>query len=599
MADPPGKTTAVQSTTEAVGAVSRGARVALVLYHRDGAKVVPLTPGQPVVVGREWPADAVVPDASLSRRHASFLWTDDGVTVEDLGSTNGTRLNGVPITRATFQPGDEVLAGSVAISLDAPAGKGEPAPGVEGHDRWLARLEDEVVRARTFGRSVAVLLVRATDAEPVRRWIAGARRALRPVDAVAFYGPDSALVLLPETDRDGAARAARALVEARAGRATAGVASFPETARSAEELVEVARESLRRASARTAVHAAPPRETLPPVPAEGPVVASPRMRALFETVARVARSNVPVLVLGETGTGKEVVAAAIHQASPRAAKPLRSINCGAIPGTLLESLLFGHEKGAFTGADRMQKGVFEQADGGTVFLDEVGELSAAAQVALLRVLEAKRITRVGSTEEIEVDVRIVAATHRDLEAMCEAGSFRQDLLYRLNTVPLEVPPLRERSEDVAPLARRFLAEAAAANGSTVRTIRPEAIDLLERHGWPGNVRELRNAIERAVVLATGDEIGPLDLPERVRAAAAPVVAAAAPAPAGPGDGAVSADPDADFRSRVRTYEVDLILDALHRAGGNQTEAARLLRMPVRTLAHKIQQYGLKKRFDAE
>jgi len=213
-----------------------------------------------------------------------------------------------------------------------------------------------------------------------------------------------------------------------------------------------------------------------------------------------------------TGTGKEVLARLIHEGGPRRDKPLVAVNCGAIPAELLESTLFGHERGAFTGAGQQQKGLFEAADGGTIMLDEVGELPAAAQVALLRVLEEKRVRRVGATREIEVDVRVIAATHRDLEAMVEARSFRRDLFYRLNGVDVTLPPLRARREDIAPLAERFLKKAAKANGREVRSIAPEAMVLLKEYGWPGNVRELRNAVERAVVIAEAARL--LDMPLR-------------------------------------------------------------------------------------
>ncbi|MBI2892064.1 MAG: sigma 54-interacting transcriptional regulator [Deltaproteobacteria bacterium] len=582
-------TNVVETARSQAGAVP-STRVSLVLYHRDGAKVVPLVQGTPVVVGREWPADSVVADPSLSRQHARFTLADDGVWVEDLGSTNGTKLGGEPVSRALVVPGAEVALGSVAASLHVLAPKDGGLRGVDGHDRLLTRLEDEVLRARTFGRPLALVMVRSLEGAPVRHWIDRVQKLLRPVDASGFYGPTSAIVLLPEMDQAAATEIARALAGAPGLALAAGVATFPRSATSADELVDVARTAARSATSGQPVLDAAPRDTLvPPAAAEGPIVRSPAMRALYDTLERVARSTIPVLVHGETGTGKEVVATTIHAAGPRCAGPLRCINCGAIPATLVESVLFGHERGAFTGADRMQKGIFEEARGGTVFLDEIGELSAAAQVALLRVIETKRLMRVGSTHEIEVDVRVLAATHRDLEAMCSAGTFRWDLLYRLNTMTLDVPPLRERTEEIAPLADRFLAEAVRVSQGTARSISPEALALLVRYHWPGNVRELRNVIDRAVVIATGEVIGPLDLSDRVRGLGAAPEPSPAGAPTDDGGGA-------DFKDRIRTYETELILDALRRTGGNQKEAANLLRMPIRTLAHKLLAYGIKKKF---
>nr|MDQ3037490.1 sigma-54 dependent transcriptional regulator [Myxococcota bacterium] len=318
------------------------------------------------------------------------------------------------------------------------------------------------------------------------------------------------------------------------------------------------------------------------------IVASPAMREVYALVRRVAGASIPILIQGETGTGKEVIARAIHAESPRRQRPLRSINCGAIPATLIESVLFGHEKGAFTGAERASPGIFEQADGGTVMLDEVGELSLAAQAALLRVLETKRVARVGAVHEIDVDVRVVAATHRDLEAMIESGGFRRDLLYRLNAMTMRVPPLRERPEEIDALADAFLVEGSKASGAAVRSIDPRARALLQSYAWPGNVRELRNVIERAVLVCGGEAIQPEDLGERI------VRAPSAPSSIVPPAVVGSLDDDSDFKDRVRQYETELILDALKRASGNQTQAAKMLRMPLRTLVHKMSSYGIRK-----
>jgi DNA-binding NtrC family response regulator len=251
-------------------------------------------------------------------------------------------------------------------------------------------------------------------------------------------------------------------------------------------------------------------------------------------------------------------------------------------------VLFGHEQGAFTSADKSARGIFEQAEGGTVLLDEIGELAAPAQAALLRVLETKKVTRVGGDREIDVDVRVIAATHRDLESMVQAGRFRADLLYRLNPMTLYIPPLRERVEEIRPLAERFLKEANKQAGTDVRSFDPAAMAALERYPWPGNVRELRNVIERAVVLAEHNVITLGELTERVRGA--PPAAAAAPPEAGEG-------PIGDYKEHVRRYEIELIIKALAAHNGNQTEAARALQLPLRTLVHKIQTYGIRKTFE--
>jgi DNA-binding NtrC family response regulator len=309
------------------------------------------------------------------------------------------------------------------------------------------------------------------------------------------------------------------------------------------------------------------------------------MRRLYETVDRLATSVIPVLLLGETGSGKEVLARALHERGPRRGKPLACINCGAIPATLIESVLFGHERGAFTGATGQARGLFEEADGGSILLDEVGELSPSAQAALLRVLETKQVRRVGASHDVPVDVRVIAATHRDLEAMTRTGAFRADLLYRLNAMILEIPPLRERPEEINPLVELFIAQANAANGREVRTIDDEARRVLHRYPWPGNLRELRNTIERAVVIAASPEITVADLPRKVRELAG-AGRAAEPGPEAAGT--------LDLRAGVQRYEEQAILEALRQAGGNRTEAARRLGVPVRTLSHKIRQHGIRK-----
>jgi DNA-binding NtrC family response regulator len=427
-------------------------RYALLVVHAGGSETVALEPGVPVVVGRRPPSDVCVQSGKLSRSHARFTLDPAGVVrVEDLGSTNGTWVQGARVEAAEIAPGGEVLLGDALVTVQATA----------------------------------------------------------PADAVV---------------------------------ASAGGGP----------------------------------------PEDAPIAAAPAMRALLETAARVAASSVPVILQGETGTGKEVVARFLHEQSPRAARPIVCVNCAAIPAQLVESTLFGHERGAFTGAAQRQIGVFEEADGGTVFLDEIAELPLPAQAALLRVLETGRFARVGSPREIAVDVRVVAATHRDLEALAEGGAFRADLYYRLAVMVLSIPPLRDRAEDVEPLARRFMARARG----RVRAIDPAAIALLRAYAWPGNVRELRNAIERAVVLARGDTLRPEDLPARVREAAAPP--AAAPRPTEPPPSAV------DLRAQVQAYQVRVLVETLEATGWNQSEAARRLGMPIRTLSNRVKALGLKK-----
>ena len=324
--------------------------------------------------------------------------------------------------------------------------------------------------------------------------------------------------------------------------------------------------------ARIRLLAEPPREASPAQGDRGSIVAGRELSAVLRAAERAANSRITMLLLGETGTGKEVIARHVHASSPRASGPMICVNCGAIPKELVESTFFGHERGAFTGAHQMQRGVFESAHGGTVFLDEIGELHPGAQAALLRVLETGQITRVGASEARAVDVRIIAATHRDLVRMSEAQEFRSDLYFRLSTVTIEIPPLRRRRDDILPLARAFLTMANQTHGRHVETIAPGAAACLAAYAWPGNVRELRNVIERAVVLAEADVVQEGDLPERLRSSS--------PVEQAPASGR-------KLRARVQAYEAELIKNALDAAGGSRAEAARLLGMPLRTLAHRI------------
>jgi DNA-binding NtrC family response regulator len=309
------------------------------------------------------------------------------------------------------------------------------------------------------------------------------------------------------------------------------------------------------------------------------VIVDRRMRGIYQDAGRATRGKLPVLILGETGSGKELVARAVHRESERRDKPFVAINCAAIAPSLLESALFGHERGAFTGASTSTEGVFERADGGVLFLDEVGDLTTTAQVALLRALETQRIIRVGGSREIPVDVQIVSATHCDLTAMVEEKTFRRDLYFRLNGVQLDLPPLRERTEEIEPMVQLFLAHARRDWGVRARSVTPEALDVLRRYAWPGNVRQLRYAIERAALLGGGETVGIADLPRNVTE---DLLTSTTSAPL------VRAIPvELALKQQLRQYERALIDEALRRAGGNREAAAKLLRVPLRTLFRKL------------
>jgi len=304
---------------------------------------------------------------------------------------------------------------------------------------------------------------------------------------------------------------------------------------------------------------------------------SRKMIELFDLLAQVAPTDATVLILGESGTGKELVANALHHNSPRASQPFIKVACAALPETLLESELFGHERGAFTGAIARREGRFWSAHRGSIFLDEVGEMSPTTQTKLLRVLQEKEFEPLGSTRTIKVDVRVIAATHKDLEKEVREGRFREDLFYRLNVVPISIPPLRERKEDLPSLAVYFLALYGEKNKKELKEISPKALDLLIRYDWPGNIRELENCIERAVIVARGEMITPADLPPQIQALSR-----------GKEDQGIL------FPSGISLQDAEkaLILKTLEDTGGNRSRAAEILGINRRTLQIKLKEYGL-------
>jgi two-component system, NtrC family, response regulator AtoC len=310
-----------------------------------------------------------------------------------------------------------------------------------------------------------------------------------------------------------------------------------------------------------------------------------KMKELCITVARIAQSNASVLITGESGSGKELIASAVHYNSGRCKGPFIKINCGAIPDGLLESEFFGHERGAFTGAIARRRGRFEQANGGTIFLDEIGDISLNLQVKLLRVLQERSFERVGANETIKTDVRIIGATNRDLEGMVRAGTFRQDLYYRLNVVAIEVPPLRERPEDIRLLTNVFLQRFAMENHREISMIDELALDALMKYTWPGNIRELANAIESAVIMSTGNVILPEDLPRQIFNAERRTGTTADASEAG---GKASRP----LKEMVKEFERQVIVQALDRHQNNRIKTARDLGISRRSLLYKLQEYNI-------
>jgi len=546
-------------------------RAFLVVHVADsehGSRVIDLPDGVDVTFGRSRGATFTLDHEKVSRMHARVRRAGDNLEIEDLGSRNGTRVNGERITGVQkLAHGDELAIGPIQAIVNVTSGLPRPAAVVDS-DAGEARLRAEVDRALRYYRYVTVAMLRVADDTVIDK-IAS---TLRPMDLVAEDAGDDYLIILPELGRAEGMRAVDQIVEQARSSGTAALVSSvlaPEDGTTVEDLIGALRSSLRTGR--------PVERTASPVTKNEPIVLDPGMQRVYSLVERIADSQMTVLILGETGVGKELVAEAIHRRSGRRDKPLIKLNCAALPETLLESELFGHERGAFTGADKRKIGFFEAADGGTLFLDEIGEMPLSLQAKLLRVLERKMITRVGGTTEISTDTRVVAATHRDLEAEVRLGRFRPDLLFRIGGFTLVVPPLRDRPSEIIALAEHFIHGTASEQGRPAPAIGDAARDALLAYGWPGNVRELKNAVDRALVLC-GETIDITDLPEKLRDVGQrvrPVSAAA------------------DVRGQLAEVERSAIVAALDAEHGNQTRAARRLGLSRRALIYKMEKYGLK------
>jgi len=532
--------------------------------------------------------------SSISREHARIIAEEDRICIQDLGSTNGTYVNGKRIGSDPVELliGDGLRFGDVIAHVRGRAASRAFPPRVVAADRFEERLQEEGERCVRHGRSMAAVSVSVADVDATlaAKARAAVLSSLRSLDVVVERNPARFDALIAECDREEAVEVAERIHRAldRSGLdGRVGVAAYPGDAPSVDSLLTASSLAMA-ALPEPGVQEAGESARVIQVGEREIIVAEPAMVRLFGLVERVAVGPMPVLVTGETGSGKDVVAEAIHALGPRASRPIVKLNCAALPENLLESELFGHERGAFTGADAAKPGLFETADRGTLFLDEIGEMSPALQAKLLRVLEDRRVRRVGATREKTVDVRVVAATHRDLKAAVESSTFRQDLYYRLSVMVLSVPPLRERQREIPLLAERVAAEAAERAGREPVTLGAAALEVLQRYDWPGNVRELQNAVGAAVVLCQGDEIAVEDLPVEI-------LEATGAFPAGDASQQV---PDSDDGPRMpldqelRAIEKRRISEALELSGGNQSEAARILGMPRRTFVNKVKSLGI-------
>lgn len=523
------------------------------------------------MLGRQSPADIILDDATLSRQHARLEATPEGAVLVDLGSKNGISTQGSRVSSLVVYPGLHFELGKLhALALEA---GGMPPPGAPVFLDGV--IDAELVRARYFRRPLTVALMQGAPKD-----LAALGQHLRPVDIVATYAPGVMAVCLPELS----VHDAQAVLQPAALSMRCGLAAFPQDGTSRDALLGNALHQLQRASTGSLQFSSPATLQSADIDVEDGIIhGAGAFGALLEQVDRCAAAPFPVLLHGDSGTGKELLARRIHQRSGLKGA-LRAINCGAIPASLIEATLFGHVRGAFTGAVSDQAGVFEAADGGTLFLDEIGELAPPAQAALLRVLEEKKLQRVGSNRDVTVDVRVVAATHADLAARAEAGTFRSDLYHRLSTLSLTVPPLRDRPEDIPPLAQHFAREAALQMKRSSVTFDQDAMAAMIAYRWPGNVRELRNVVNRALVFGAGDVIGIADLPAWADGLGLQRSHASEGSRAGQSE---------SLSDAVARVERTRIQEALAATDGNQTEAAALLGLPRRTLAHKVARYGLR------
>jgi len=446
-----------------------------------------------VIIGRSETADLRIDDASVSRQHASVSIEGDTITINDCGSQNGTFVNEVKINGETpLRPSDVIrIQRSTLILHVTPTITAQAAASVLQLPIFRDRVMDEIDRAIRYERNVSVLCLTwqsVKDGVGIARQIAD---QLRRMDCVSWLNPASLAVMLAEASSDEARTIATRLRARLDKTVRIGYATCPADGYDVDALVSTARSAAIALDAGNIGGSARAFQTLT-IGAQRVIVADPAVIRLYALIERLAPVDLSVLVTGETGCGKELAATAIHTQSHRRTRQMVSLNCAAMQETLVESELFGREKGAFSGAMTTKAGLIEAATESTLFLDEVGELSLPIQAKLLRVLETQRVTRVGDVREREVNVRIVAATNRDLEEDVAAGRFRQDLYFRLSAATLHIPPLRERPRELPLLAEAFLAEACARNSRSQMTIAPEAMEELLKYPWPGNVRELKN-----------------------------------------------------------------------------------------------------------
>jgi DNA-binding NtrC family response regulator len=541
-----------------------------------------------VSVGRSTRCAIQIDDSMASREHARIHVGSEGgvpvLTIEDVGSANGTRVRDAvikPGEPAAILPGEAIMIGSTVMMVL----QNRPTTGLRrlwSHAYFETRLEDECARAAKSRASFALARIRFAGAAPWTKVMPVLARDLVAPHVFASYGPKDYETLLVDMKPEETEGVIRGLIE---GFRAAGLDAqwamswYPRDGRTGDALLATANENLRL-----------PGAARRPSPGDVPAPDANGMARVRDMAARAASANINVLILGEMGVGKDVLARTIHKLSRRANAPFLAINCASLAESLIEAELFGHEKGGFTGAAGDKVGLLESANGGTVFLDEIGEMPVAMQAKLLQVIETREVRPVRGVKSRPIDVRFISATNVDIEAAVKTKAFRGDLMFRLNTLTLSIPPLRERKDEIPELVETFLKQSCEEMGRTL-TVSAEAVECLHGYSWPGNIRELRNVIERAVVLCDGPEIRPDHLPlEKMRPVATELTTlervgdAAKDGRGAANNGFVGTPAEMADRQKV--------LDALDACAWSQTRAARRLGISRRTLVSKLERYKI-------
>lgn len=599
------------------GAAGRDEPSYLLIIADGSSSAFALSDQPEVTMGRSSEVSLRIHHASVSRRHARLLLQGGDYVVEDLGSHNGTKVNGQRISGpCPVRSGDVIAVGEVLLILHQPAAA--PPPRMVLDARSLRRrLCEERERSLHYERPFALLTIDLGVGPWDRDGLAVALHPqLRNMDVLGVLGESLLCVVLPDLDEEEVVELGHALLAQllpQHPRVRGGYSLCPGDGHEIDTLITVSRRAAEASSAGRVVGAA----AIPSIRQFGEqtvLLADPAMLRLYDLIERLGQSTMPVLISGETGCGKELAAAALHHHSPRRGKRLLAINCAALPDTLAESELFGHERGAFSGAVQAKVGLLESAQGGTVFLDEVGELSPAIQAKLLRALETQRIVRVGDVRERPIDIRLVAATHRDLEAEAKAGRFRQDLYFRLGAAVVSLPPLRHRPMEIPMLARTFLSKARRRLEKAPLFLSDQVMERLLAYRWPGNVRELKNDMEFLATTVADGAVEIWHLPAKLGVSSAKETESLKTSPvSGAPPFARSAElPHAipatgrrggtfvPIEQELRSLERTRMLEALEATQGVQSQAAELLAMPKRTFFAKMKYYGLSRQaFAAE